>query len=814
MRRAVLAVALLFPIACGGGGGGRSSTCEPGEPVPCACGDLPGTAACEDGGRPGACVCPEAVTWLPSTIDFGELAPAMGVEAIVSLRNDSDTPVPIRSVSLAPGTSAEFAIVSAPSVVRPAGEVASIVVRFRSAVPVDAAGTLLVALEGGADAIAVPLRAVVVGPALSCTPATLDFGRPTLGVRTTLPVQCTNTGVSGIVEDALLRPREVVSDDPEFSGTAPVTELYGPGETFTFDVRYVPADDEADASTVRLVTDRGLEVPIAVVGTSATERCDLEAVAVALTGVPGEDLAGEVAIHNRREDAACLVDRLEADPACTAGFSFDLPAPRTAIAPGGTLRVPVGFRADEQAVYGCSLRVIADDPEGHEWVVPLEATLSWRPCLALEGPTELAPISPSCGPSRIEPALVNRCNREFFVDGLRFIDFYSQDDRPAAGFAAAIDVPASIPPRGWLALPVIYDPDPDDEGARSVSATLEVRSRLDADPWRFGLAAERTDDDLRTRYSHQAGGGLLDILVVIDNGVGMAAEMGRVIAALGSAPERLAGWDYRLAVTTTGVTPTTSGTCPGGVGGGEDGRFVPVDGSRPRVIAPDTPDARAAWEANLAAVGACSDQPAQPLAAAWTGLVYLKNVWDDSRHPEEDDGNAGLLRPSQPLLLLLVGNRDDASPETPDYYFSWIEGTRSAGSFDVATIAGPPGTGCTGPDGVSAAPGDRLHQFASRVGGTEYSICDASWGVFDRFEMSVIGKPCFPAGTEADDRNADGVVDEYDLEVRVGDTPLPPADPDGHRRWSWDRASGQVCFAADSLPAPGFGVSVTTLECG
>jgi hypothetical protein len=108
----------------------------------------------------------------------------------------------------------------------------------------------------------------------------------------------------------------------------------------------------------------------------------------------------------------------------------------------------------------------------------------------------------------------------------------------------------------------------------------------------------------------------LDLLVVVDNGVGMAAEQARVLAALGPLPDVLRGrFDYHLAVTTSSLAPSTS--CGGPAGGGERGRFVPIDGSRPRVVTPETPDPRAVWEANLA-VGACHDGPNQALEAGAT----------------------------------------------------------------------------------------------------------------------------------------------------------------------------------------------------
>src|SRR5205085_2227654 len=100
----------------------------------------------------------------------------------------------------------------------------------------------------------------------------------------------------------------------------------------------------------------------------------------------------------------------------------------------------------------------------------------------------------------------------------------------------------------------------------------------------------------------------VDLLIVIDNSGSMAEEQKALASNLDHLWNRiaLANADFHVAVTSSGMTPYTAGfsQCPGGAQGGEAGRFFPVDGSRPRLLTPTTPDVRGALFANTA-VGTC-----------------------------------------------------------------------------------------------------------------------------------------------------------------------------------------------------------------
>ena len=107
-----------------------------------------------------------------------------------------------------------------------------------------------------------------------------------------------------------------------------------------------------------------------------------------------------------------------------------------------------------------------------------------------------------------------------------------------------------------------------------------------------GQAADQAD---KTDTFMQESGAKVDVLFVIDNSGSMMEEqqsLGANFAAFMSAAIE-SGVDYHIGVTTTGLDSSSGGwsQCPGGAEGGENGRLFPVDGSSPRIITPNTPNA-------------------------------------------------------------------------------------------------------------------------------------------------------------------------------------------------------------------------------
>ena len=155
------------------------------------------------------------------------------------------------------------------------------------------------------------------------------------------------------------------------------------------------------------------------------------------------------------------------------------------------------------------------------------------------------------------------------------------------------------------------------------------------------------------------------MLFVIDNSGSMMEEqqsLGENFAAFLSAA-LAAGVDYHIGVTTTGLDPSPGGwsECPGGAQGGENGRLFPVDGSRPRIITPQTPE-RGGRLRHATPTWAC----ATGTSRAWTAptarsRTRCSTAWMIRARRSADDGNGGFLRGGAKLAIIFMSDEEDFS---------------------------------------------------------------------------------------------------------------------------------------------------------
>lgn len=88
MRRIVLLAPLLFAFSCtaaseeSSGGAGGAAPCEPGEEVPCTCGELSGVEVCGDDGTFASCLCTDDGPPCPSGATLAAFAPLQGCHAL------------------------------------------------------------------------------------------------------------------------------------------------------------------------------------------------------------------------------------------------------------------------------------------------------------------------------------------------------------------------------------------------------------------------------------------------------------------------------------------------------------------------------------------------------------------------------------------------------------------------------------------------------------------------------------------------------------------------------------------------------------
>jgi hypothetical protein len=353
--------------------------------------------------------------------------------------------------------------------------------------------------------------------------------------------------------------------------------------------------------------------------------------------------------------------------------------------------------------------------------------------------------------------------------------------------------PTTLSPGQRLVVDVRYAPV--DEGLDSMPIFLDdgANSHLIAalgygvvDPWRTDSFAQ----SLREK---------VDVLFVLDNSGSMADKQAAVGANLASFLRRALaqGVDYQLAVTTTGIEPSTGGwtNCPGGAEGGEAGRLYPVNSASPRILTAQTPNAEAVWT-KMTDVGICHWLE-QGFEGAYRALSPpLVDNADDPRTLAVGDGNLGFLRADARLALVYLSDEDDQSPGTVDFYLNHLRQVkRDPGALSVSVVVTPQDLSAC-PAGTS--PGTRYIELATKAGGSVESICTPDWAA----SLERLGNDAF--GAQSVFLLTARPSDAAQITVRVnGQSVAAPG------RWRYESTTNSVIFEKSAVPGPGSHIEIT-----
>jgi hypothetical protein len=522
--------------------------------------------------------------------------------------------------------------------------------------------------------------------------------------------------------------------------------------------------------------------------------------------VPAGVAAERALVLTNEGDTACAISSVRLEGGAPA---FAVAATAATVPPHGTQALAVSFRAGGASDGSCTLSFDVDDPTAGHRTVDIRG-VSDPDCLAVEPRAlDLGSIEAGCGTHQGEVRIENRCSVPVRLDELTLDapgDFLLLAAPPLGG-----DVPASS------SMPVAVGYRPMDGGIDAGELRIGLGGLPAAEIALAGTAEQALP--ITDRFAtHERP--MVDVLFVIDNGrsmAGVAETLANNFHPLLSFAEAQQ-IDYHFGVTTSGLEP--GGDCPGGVGGGEDGRLFPVDGAV-GFVTPETPDLEARWAANFQ-VGACRDGPNQILEAALRAATPpVADSADDPRHPEPADGNAGFLRPEAYLSVVAVTNRPDTSPGTANGYFQALQdvkGYRNAHLFRFSAITGDGETGCAR-DAQTAAPGDRLLELVGKTGGGVFqSICAPDWSPSLREMSNGTGfEQCFPLTAEPRDQDGDGsiVEGEGEIELRMNGEVVHARGAQGQQIWAYSPEQLAVCFNPLAVPEPGSVIDVVYVPaCG
>ncbi|WP_434345224.1 choice-of-anchor D domain-containing protein [Myxococcus virescens] len=741
----------------------------------------------------------------PLRVDFGRVALGATAEQVITVRNQGTQPLSFSGSQLVDSSEGVFRIASEPVVAN--GQLApGAAVELRVAFTPAAVGKVrdgrveIGVREQGSSAPGpkVSLAGEGGGSCVTVLPRRLAFGTVAEGMTATRDVTVYNRCREDVsVTDLQLDTRQ----GGYFTlAQAPASVRVPAGQNARVSVTFRPKVGNTDASQGQL------SVTVRDSGSAATEAVALEGRSRVFAPcqyvlpqhldfgkVPvGAEVALGVTLRNSGTEA-CYLASMQLAQGSDGVFSAS-PVRNGVLEPGAKATLLVRFKPSEEGGFSGLAEAWVNSPtQGHPLVeLRGEGVVG---CFAVQPTTvDFGLAKLTCGPRTRELVAVNSCVGPIQVSQVAF-------DAGAGEFTVdgGGNAPWTLASQSTRPLTATYAPVDDGADTAALRFTL-----ADGSVYTVGMVGQGVTKAEQTDRFFQESQAKVDVLFVVDNSGSMMEEqqsLGQNFAAFLSAADG-AAVDYRIGVTTTGLDPSPGGwsECPGGSQGGDNGRLFPVDGSRPRIITPATPDAAGVFASNTR-VGVCHWNE-QGLEAAYRALAdpLLYNE-DDPRTAQPNDGNAGFLREDARLAIIFVSDEEDFSAQPVSFYETYLLALKGndRSKLSVNAIVGPADLArCP----TSSSSGSRYIQLAEATGGVVESICTPNWASsLEKLSDSTFGaNRKFPLSETPEDPGSI-VVDVDGVRVTSG--------------WEYDARENAILFDRASAPEAGSLVEVTyPLGCG
>ncbi len=681
----------------------------------------------------------------------------------------------------------------------------------------------IVSSDAGRNPFVVPVYGAAGEPSILVIPESIvDFAFVAEGFTAKRSVVVVNQGAGAITvtRAELVEPS---SDEFVFVNPGVLPKVLNPGQTVQLDLTFENqrgADGSEFARFFLYTTDPVVpEYPLDVVARRAQRpTCeaafvpDLLALGAFRPGATGE---GKIVIMNtgsgnceyrEREFDACLADQfgISVQFVCDNQIAFNPftvtsePAAMTILGPGDTLEFDVAFNAPAvRSDYGrdsyyARLAALLFDPNSREleFVAPpggvgrgvnVRAETAVPRVSVDPGQLSFGTVRTDCA-SDVEQVRV-RADGPIAATVTRVEPVGCGDDMRVTGPA----LPAVI--EGFAAeyWSVAFAP----ETIVPRDCVLRIENDSDNNPVvEVALSGTGTDVTHRIDTFRQLPAPKVDVLFVIDDSFSMGDDQERLRQELPQVIDIATTWaqEYHIGITTTDTLQVR-------------GEFVGF----PRYADPTTDPSE--FARNLL-VGTAGYYIEKGLEAAYlalydrstqTGLACNNNL--AGQCPDDADGlglicvagscsgrNSGFLREDAELVIIIVSDEEDSSPQTVGWYVDRFADLKTAGSgvgVVVHSVIVTP-EGCLGGFGT---PGQRYLQTSEALGGQVVSICEPDFGsAFARVAARTFGLKdrFYPS--------LDPVV--ASIEVRVGGQPC--------NDWIFNASSGAVVFEEGSACFPQF----------
>ncbi|MGI5861063.1 MAG: choice-of-anchor D domain-containing protein [Myxococcales bacterium] len=742
------------------------------------------------------------VTTLPGAIDFGTVEVGRELSQTVEVLNNGNAPLTVPEVFLASGSSPDFrfeGFVEGMSRTLQPGKALTLTVLFKPSSKGPRTAALRIHGEGAGRSCWSEVRLAGGGGTgcLEISPTAIDFGTIASGMTARETLFLANTGCGSDVWIEALG----LTGDPQFTAASlrPTPFLLEEGQVAEVAITFSPAQPGTYRAALHVEASDDMHRPLSqppgdvpIDGSArALAPCDFAVTPPRLDfGTLDVGTRGRLAfkLFNLGQDG-CYFSNLGLSLNSASAFSIEGASPGFMLPAGKAYDVAIEFAPQAPGSYVSTLELYVSDSSNPYRTYPIFGAAD-RGCLSIQ-PRDLdfGTVFVSCPNPTRATVVSNQCSGAVSIVNLvrgpgTSLEFFLPNPPSlpltlAAGEALTLQLRYAPQDDGLDAMPLFVDD----------GATLHLVSARGA-----GVV-----DPYRTDSFSQSLQEKVDVLFVLDNSGSMADKQAAVGANLSAFIQDAIAQsvDYRIAVTTTGIEPSTGGwtACPGGAEGGEAGRLFPVDGTRPRVITPTTSNPEAIWAANTN-VGVCHWLE-QGLEASYRALSPpLVDHSDDPRTVMPNDGNGGFLRPDAKLVLIYVSDEDDQSPASVDFYLTFLQSLKPDPSkLAVSVIVSPLDlTTCT----IGTASGRRYMDLATRTGGQIESICTPDWGAsLERLGSNAFGaQSVFPLSAVPED--------PAQLRVRVNGAIISG----GQGSWIYDPAANAIVFDKSAVPPSGSHIEV------
>ncbi len=709
----------------------------------------------------------EAIACAPSPVDFGFVNPNACVHQDVDCRNESAHPATIFDASLIAGSSPAFQVAGSTTtpVTLAGGDALTLGVDYCPTGLTNDSGTIAVTVDHPDPrhaTKAIPLSGSGGGPDIQCT-ANVDFGITGVGQTAARTATCMNAGnVPLLVTAAAFAPGttgELTATLTVGGGPATLPVTVAAGGTLSIVMTFAPAApgmhtasfriDSNDSDTPRVTIPVTAEALTANGCTIALSPTTLDFGAVA----PGASAEAAATVRNTGT-GACAVNVVGLAAGSAPELSLANGPQSLNLGPGQVFLLRIRFAPAAEGSFSGTVELTTTDVANAAPTIALTGTgLSpFGSIRAVPSEIDFGQVQAGCTNAAAQTlTLQNNGATPASVDVT-----LEAGTSPELGLTSTLPNPVAIAAGGTADFTVTFLP-----GAAG-TFTGRVQIAVAGGPTIYvplegqGSAAAQTTVTFPGQATPE-----LDVLVVVDDSCSMTEEQASLAAAGPILITRgdAAGAAYHIAVTTTDGTPGISGTLRG----------------NPAVITWTSPTRTQDFQNNVnqGVNGSGIEEGLRTGTEAVTDSTLLAGP------------NAGFLRPNAELVLIIISDEDDQSPDLVSSYLDRLttgRPTGAGGTPRIFTITGGL-AGC-----VTADVAPRYVEAADQSGGFDRSVCLPSYTQIMTEIADATFAPArlrFPLGASA----VPGSV-----VVRVNGVQVPVTD------WGFDYLANEVVFLPGHAP--------------